>query len=61
MKIKICTEAKPYSEDRDNVNVCWQHSKVIEIGDQENGYPCGDIQRMKCLNCGVEWDEELPQ
>jgi hypothetical protein len=39
----------------------WQHTNVIEVGDQEDGWPCGDMQGYKCLDCGHEWEEELPQ
>ena len=56
-----CTKENPYSEERDGPQVRWEHGNVIEIGDQKDGYPGGDIQRVKCLNCGLEWDVELSQ
>lgn len=39
----------------------WEHTNVIEIGEQEPGSPSGDIQKYRCTDCGHEWREELPQ
>lgn len=39
----------------------WEHKNAHEIGDQENGWPGGDIVRIRCDDCGLEWEEELPQ
>jgi hypothetical protein len=61
--IKDCTEQKPYNEERDkrNPNARWRHSRVVEVGEQENGWPGGDIITNKCMNCGTTWKKELPQ
>lgn len=37
------------------------HSNVKEVGEQESGYPSGDIVTKRCVNCGHEWRSELPQ
>jgi hypothetical protein len=39
----------------------WEHTNAHEVGHQENGWPCGDIIRLRCDDCGHEWKEELPQ
>ena len=39
----------------------WAHTNVVEVGDQENGWPGGDYQWYRCTDCGHEWREELPQ
>jgi hypothetical protein len=63
MNIEKCTEENPYTKERENANpdARWSHSRAPEIGEQEDGWPCGDIIRRKCLNCGLTWKEELPQ
>lgn len=37
------------------------HSETEEVGEQEDGYPGGDIVRIRCKNCGHTWKTELPQ
>lgn len=39
----------------------WEHTNVVEEGDQENGWPGGDYQGYRCTDCGHTWREELPQ
>jgi hypothetical protein len=39
----------------------WEHTNAEEVGDQENGWPGGDIVKMRCKDCGVTWKMELPQ
>ena len=39
----------------------WMHTNAHEVGEQENGWPAGDIVTMKCDDCGATWKEELPQ
>ncbi len=39
----------------------WEHTNTEEVGDQENGYPGGDIVKIRCKDCGLTWKEELPQ
>lgn len=38
-----------------------EHSIVHEVGEQEDGYPGGDIVTYECANCGHRWRAELPQ
>lgn len=58
---RLCTKKQPWSKERDNPGDLWQHDNIIEVGDQINGWPGGDIQKYRCLNCGVAWKRELPQ
>ena len=37
------------------------HPNAREVGEQEDGYPGGDIQRWECPDCGARWKQELPQ
>ena len=60
--VHVCTKEEPYEKgnpDRDGRKV--QHPKASEVGDQEDGWPGGDIIRMKCPICGTRWKKELPQ
>ena len=61
MTIRDCTEQTPFSESVDKPGDRWQHHGAYEVGEQEDGYPGGDIQRYRCKFCGLEWKEELPQ
>lgn len=54
----ICTPELPMPKGAEGR---WEHEVVEEIGDSEDGWPGGDIQRFRCKNCGHEWEEELPQ
>lgn len=59
----ICTKDKPWDRiqrpPRGEGRIV--HPDAREVGDQEDGYPGGDIIRMECPHCGVDWKEELPQ
>jgi len=37
------------------------HPNAREVGDQEDGYPGGDIVYWERPDCGARWKEELPQ
>jgi hypothetical protein len=54
----VCTKEAPWSEDK---GFPVQHPDAQEVGEQEDGWPAGDIITMQCPNCGVRWKEELPQ
>ncbi len=58
---ELCTKDNPYSKERDFAGARWEHDAAHEDGHQENGYPGGDIVRMKCNNCGLQWKKELAQ
>ncbi len=52
----ICTPDAPYpGEGRAS------HPSCHEVGEQEDGYPGGDIIRMECPICETSWKQELPQ
>ncbi len=53
-----CTQLNPMPK---GATGRWCHDDVVEVGDQEGGWPGGDWQRYRCNNCGHEWKEELPQ
>ena len=54
----ICTPENPWSPDK---GAYASHTNIREVGDQENGWPGGDIVTYECKDCGVRWREELPQ
>lgn len=54
----ICTKEKPWTPD---MGFPVEHDGAHEVGEQEDGYPGGDIVTMECSNCGVRWKQELPQ
>lgn len=61
MTTKECTKENLYNEHDDAPDIQWCHIDAIEVGEQRDGYPGGDIQRFRCPNCGLEWEQELPQ
>jgi hypothetical protein len=56
----LCSPEHPMPADYPS-NSRWAHTNVEEVGDQEDGYPGGDMQRMHCKDCGYTWWTELPQ
>jgi hypothetical protein len=54
----LCTPERPMPKGAPGQ---WAHNGTREVGEQENGYPGGDIIRCECRNCGHTWREELPQ
>ncbi len=52
-----CTAEDPWAEGRGRA----YHPDAQEVGEQEDGWPGGDIVTMRCPHCGVEWKKELPQ
>lgn len=55
---RVCTKENPMPKGAEGM---WEHTNAHEVGEQEDGWPCGDIVRMKCDDCGHRWKEELPQ
>jgi len=51
------TAESPWSPDKGKAS----HPDAIEVGEQEDGYPGGDLVTCKCPHCGVQWRAELPQ
>lgn len=58
MKAYSCTKEAPWHE---SLGTPVEHDAVREVGEQENGWPGGDIVTMECGNCGHRWRKELPQ
>jgi hypothetical protein len=54
----ICTAESPWREGLPTPVV---HPEADEVGEQEDGWPGGDIVTMRCPNCGLRWKTELPQ
>jgi hypothetical protein len=60
MAIVDCTPEKPWDRcPAPGVRI--RHSRTKEVGDQQAGYPGGDLVTVRCMNCGHEWEQELPQ
>lgn len=55
----ICTREHPCPTEDDGNR--WEHPDADEVGEQENGWPGGDIITVQCKICGRKWKEELPQ
>lgn len=55
-----CTKATPMPVPQP-LGALWEHEETEEIGEQENGWPGGDIITVRCKVCGWKWKEELPQ
>lgn len=54
----LCTASKPMPKDDRRR---WAHEDVGEVGQQQPGWPGGDIVTYRCRACGHEWTAELPQ
>lgn len=39
----------------------WAHTNIHEVGQQRDGWPGGDMVTMKCDDCGIVVEAELPQ
>jgi len=57
-KIHICTADDPWSPEKAKRA---RHNDAVPIGEQQDGWPSGDIQRYRCPHCEHEFDLELPQ
>jgi len=54
----VCTKEQPWQP---KFGTPVGHPDAREIGEQQDGYPGGDIVTMRCPNCGHEWEIELAQ
>jgi hypothetical protein len=54
----VCTQDYPMPK---GAGGRWEHSDVVEVGEQKDGWPSGDVQGFRCRICGHTWEEELPQ
>jgi len=62
MKKFTCTAALPWLPLTDaHSTMQIVHPDAVEVGDQEDGWPAGDIVTMRCPHCKHEWKQELPQ
>lgn len=62
MSIFECTKENPWDRTTPGNGVRVIHYGAHEVhGSQEDGWPAGDIVKMKCDFCGYEWTTELPQ
>ena len=55
----LCTEKTPWRKGIDPTPV--RHPKAVEVGEQEDGWPGGDIVTYECPVCKARWEMELPQ
>lgn len=55
---RLCSPARPRPAGAPG---SWAHPLAREIGEQQDGYPGGDIVTYRCPTCGTTWREELPQ
>ena len=59
-RVVECTRENPWDGTRvEGQRV--RHHEAHEVGDQEDGWPGGDIVKVHCPVCGETWREELPQ
>jgi hypothetical protein len=58
-----CTPENPYTpkRDREEPGDGWEHAQAYEVEERQDGYPGGDVVRIRCESCGIIWTEELPQ
>lgn len=54
----ICTKETPWDHKYDGRV---QHPDAQEVGEQEDGWPGGDIVTYLCPHCGHRFKVELPQ
>jgi len=57
-KRHTCTADDPWTRDK---SFYGDHPDAVEVGDQEDGYPGGDIVTYDCPHCGLRFRCELPQ
>lgn len=55
----ICTKEIPWTPDV--TGTLFLHPDAHEVGEQQDGWPSGDIVTMLCPHCGKQWEKELPQ
>jgi hypothetical protein len=54
----VCTKGNPWTPDR---GTPVRHPDAVEVGEQRDGWPGGDLVSMRCPHCGHRWETELPQ
>lgn len=53
-----CTAQDPWTAEKSKRA---EHPDAKEVGEQQDGWPCGDLQDYECPHCGLYFTEELPQ
>jgi hypothetical protein len=53
-----CTQEAPWKPE---YGTPVTHGSTQKIGEQEDGWPGGDIVTIECRFCGHRWKQELPQ
>jgi hypothetical protein len=56
----LCTKADPWKPEKGSAGGV-RHDDVHEVGEQEDGWPGGDVVTCECRSCGHRWRSELPQ
>ena len=59
-----CTKDNPWKDEYNTDEIYHRpivHADAKEVGEQEDGYPGGDVVTYKCPYCGKSWETELPQ
>ncbi len=56
----ICTPENPWVADDAERRIVI-HRDAKEVGEQEDGWPGGDIVTYECPHCKHRWQAELPQ
>jgi len=54
----VCTKDEPWSQEKGEFSA---HPDAREVGEQQDGYPGGDIVTYHCPNCNLRFKVELPQ
>jgi hypothetical protein len=57
----VCSADHPFQAVGSPRGARWEHPDAEEVGDQEDGYPAGDIVTYQCPHCGLRFRRELPQ
>ncbi len=61
MRTFTCTRETPWTVDIHGPGILVLHPEAKPIGEQQDGYPGGDLVERRCPICGFEWTQELPQ
>lgn len=52
-----CTAREPWGKGKGRA----YHPDADEIGEQQDGWPGGDLVTYECPHCGLKFQVELPQ
>lgn len=58
----VCSKEQPYDpNNKEHKLKRWEHPEAFEVGEQQDGYPGGDIVTYRCPICNIKFKTELPQ